>query len=89
MLRMMLPFFILAGAANAQAAPRALSTDRFANVFVEGQPVRITVAAGEAVDLVLRDLDGKEQARRAVPAATAPTTSTWAGGTRLLRRRCR
>ncbi len=74
MLRMMLPFFILAGAANAQAAPRALSTDRFANVFVEGQPVRITVAAGEAVDLVLRDLDGKEQARRAVPAATAPTT---------------
>lgn len=62
---------ILAAGAPSGAAARMLSTDRPGNVFVEGQPVRVMLAPGEPADLVVRDLDGREVARRAVTAHSA------------------
>ncbi len=53
------------------APPARLSCDRFANVFVAPEPVRVKVAAGEAVTAVLTGLDGPERARREVAAGTA------------------
>ena len=44
---------------------------RFANVFVETQPVQIAIAAGEAMPVQLRDLDGAEVARRDAAADAA------------------
>ncbi len=46
------------------AAARELSTDRFANVFIETQPVQIAISAGAAMPVPLRDLAGVEVARR-------------------------
>jgi hypothetical protein len=46
------------------AMARQLSTDQFANVFLETQPVQVAVAAGEATAVQLRDLAGAEMARR-------------------------
>lgn len=69
MLLVLLLAALAGAAAPASAAPRALSTGRFANVFTEGQPVRLTVAAGEADTVVLTDLAGTEVARKEAPAA--------------------
>ena len=63
----------LPAGAPAGAAPPALSTDRFANVFVEAQPVRLSVAPGDAAAVVLRDVEGKEVARKDAPTAAGPS----------------
>jgi len=47
---------------------RELSTDRFANVFVENQKVEIAISAGDPRSIELRDLSGTEVARQDVAA---------------------
>ena len=46
------------------AVARDLSTERFANVFVETQSVQIAISPGDAMPVQLRDLNGAEVARR-------------------------
>ncbi len=57
------PALLLVPAAQA----RELSTAVFANAFAEGQAVQLQAAAGEPATIVLRDLAGRDVARREAP----------------------